>query len=302
MVVVVSVVTVSLLLPNTSWSSETGSALLTAIRNCLKDPVVCFSFSNPSSSDPVLARVEDEVITVSDYEARLEGVPGSVRSFYSSPNGRRQLLEELINKKLIIVSARKLGLGREERVRRELAMQESNILRQALVERVAAVSDADVVKYYEEHPEEFGPRVQTLVSKINLKTLAEAMKARALLKGGKPFAAVAKAFSRSEVVSEAPNNQTLLSVTAGHPKSDLEKAVSGLRKGQVSAPIKSSDGYILVRKEGEQKVPGISLDVANPAIKYQLQNAKLQEWTKKQRSSTVVSIDTQALNAINLPK
>jgi parvulin-like peptidyl-prolyl isomerase len=267
------------------------TSFISTLKNCLKNPSACFS-SSSAPSGLVLAHVGDAVITDAEFNARISQIPVQYRNTYAAPQARRQLLDNMINQKLLYQAVRQLGLDREEAFKMRMATYEESLMAQTVRIRFCAVTDAEIASYYKVHPDEYGPSLQVQVSQIQVKTLSEAKKAQALLAAGKPFAVVSKA------VSGNPNpitNRLVFPLYAGHKVSMYEEALSRLHVGQNSPSLKVPTGYLILRKIGEEKTPSRSLEQVKPQIKGQLETAKMSAWTLKQRSNIPVTIDEKAL-------
>jgi len=283
----------SLIIPMVGLPCAAAPAIFSRLWNCLKDPAPCF-VSTPASAPPidhsVLARVGDQAITVSDFQARLGELPAAYRSLYLTPRGRREFIDRMVEEKTIVVAARQKGLENNEKYRQEMARFQEGLLRTALMEQVGAIRMADIQKYYKSNRKMFSEQIQYLVTQSHAKTLEEAKRSAALLQTGRPFAALGKGF-----------DQALLTVSSEpHQVPIQEQALTELRKGQVSAPLKVPGGYFVVRKDTESILPAKSLEEATPQIKMQLQNDKLMAWLKTARASISVSVDEKALNALDV--
>jgi parvulin-like peptidyl-prolyl isomerase len=292
--VVLSVVILKLLIPKNCWSSEASSALLSDMRTCLKDPAACFSPS--SSGSPVLVRIDSEVITTSDFQDRLNQIPGSNRKDYETPQARRQLLDSMIDDKVIYIAAHRIGLDREPRYRQQMAAFQDSLLRQAVEIYLGEPTESDVLKYYAEHKAEFGPHLQYSVTQYLLKTLADAQKARVFLNAGKPLASITKGLAGGMSVIEHQR----IGFYAGRPRqSPMEKILHNLPKGQLSSPVQYGGGFLILRIDEKHSVPGLAPLQAKERIKRELENAKMRDWKAKARASLPVNIDEKALAAMD---
>jgi hypothetical protein len=271
--------------PKLAWADGYFSSTWSSLKKCLADPPACFSSSSStdsSSSGPILAHVGGAVITASDLKERIDQIPAQYRPKYQAPQARRQLLDSMIDQKLIVLAARKKGLDREPSIQRQLRVYEESLLRQEARSRFGIVSDQAIIDYYNTHKGDFGPRLQVEVSQIQIKTLDEAKQARAQLQAGKGVTI----------------NRLVFPLGAGIKPAFMQEVLSPLKIGQIAPLVKVSQGYLIVRKDQEMRLPAIPVEAAKIQIKGQLEYTKLNEWTKQQRSSIPVSIDEKALEAL----
>jgi hypothetical protein len=254
--------------------------------------VGCFESAGEStglnSDGPVIARVGDATITVSDYRAYVERMSAANGENYNTPESRRHLLDFLINRKVVAASARQLGLDRDANYRRSLANSADNLLREPLLAHLGTVTDDEIGTYYNLHKTEFEPPVQFQVSRFLFKTPSEAKKFQALLKSGHPMADSAPQPARQVFIK-------------GHMDPELEKVLLALPKGRLSRLRKVPMGYEILRKDGEMKGPAVPYETAKMQIKNALEFTKLDAWTQKARSSMTVEVDDRAMASLSIP-
>jgi DNA-directed RNA polymerase subunit F len=135
----------------------------------------------------VLAKVGDTTITLGDFAAALEHMDQFDRLRYQSTERRKELLDEMINIKLLAAEARDKGYDKDPRTQEELRA----VLRDAMLKEarkgapMPAEIPADEVKaYYDSHRGEFRDPERRRVSAIVLPTAAAAQAVLDQVKGG----------------------------------------------------------------------------------------------------------------------
>ncbi len=234
-------------------------------------------------ADRIVAIVNHDVITLSDMKAEVRGEETSLRRQYQGTELDRRLrqlryrvLTRLIERRLQIQVAKERGhVVTDEEVteamrefeRRGEQMDHSDphlmkmVREQLTVLRVMErevrsgimVSDDELKRYYENHlsrfmlPEEY--RLSQILIRPRPGETAQTMQARAAdvhttLRQGAEFADLAR--RRSEG-AEAGQGGSLGFVRQGELESSIEHAIARLQPGEFSEPIKTENGFHIVR-------------------------------------------------------
>jgi hypothetical protein len=268
---------------------------LTSFNDGIDKFVGCLELINSFSSGPVLARIGNDTITLSDFQAYLDRLPVPARKYYTTADSQRQLLNSLIDQKVLAVSARQLGLDRDEKYRRTLAELEDNLLRQSLMDHLGPITDMDIQTYYDQHKTEYTSRIQFKTSHLVVTSLSDAKSAQNLLRSGQSLTATAKEISRTTTVA---NLEEGLKLTTGSMDLSLERELTKLGIGQVTAFHKSRVGYELWRKDGEVHLPAVPFETAERQIRNTLEFAKLDAVIQKTRPSLNVTINERVLASL----
>jgi peptidyl-prolyl cis-trans isomerase D len=150
------------------------------------------------------------------------------------------------------------------------------------------VPDEDVKTYYDTHPKEFMVPERFQARHILIKILPEATKEQiddvkkkiedlyGRIKGGEDFEQAAKSESQDEAT--ASKGGDLGPFSRGTLDPDLEKSIADLKPGEVSAPIRSAQGYHLVRLDTH--VPEKQLDLE--VVKEKISKKILEDRARKQ--------------------
>src|SRR5205814_10096493 len=147
------------------------------------------------SGDPsqVVAKGDDTVITVAEIQDRVNKQSPFVRARYTTTEKKKEYLDSLIRFEVMANEARRRGYDEDPEVLRVMKQQMISKFLQKDFEsklKVEDVPDADVEKYYAEHPAEFNQKDEVRVSEVAAKDKGKADKAyaeaRALPKAAAP--------------------------------------------------------------------------------------------------------------------
>ena len=138
----------------------------------------------------VVAKVDDAVITVTDVQDRINKQSPFVRARYTNADKKKEFFDGLVKFEVMAAEAARRGYDKDPDVQRVMKQQMISKLMQKDFEsklKVEDVPDADVEKYYNEHPAEFHQKDEVRVSEILVKDKGKAERAyaeaRALPKG-----------------------------------------------------------------------------------------------------------------------
>jgi peptidyl-prolyl cis-trans isomerase C len=249
---------------------------------------------SPGDSQPV-ARIDDTVITVGDVQDRISKMAPFPRGRYVSLEKKKEMLDNLIRIEVMAKEAEKRGYDQDPEVVRVKKQQMISKFLQKEFEsklRVEDVPDADVQKYYGEHPEEFNRPEEVRVSQVLLKDKARADKVVAEARAGdkndaKVFRELVTKYSEDE--DSKPRGGDLTSFDKAstlYPKPVVEAAFALKDIGDISAPVKSDKGYHVLRLT--QKRPGFSRPLAE--VKRQIQQRLFREMRTKALDAFVADL------------
>ena len=159
-----------------------------------------------------------------------------------------------------------LGMDKEE-VRKDAKYRLQ--LEQLAISQVN-VPEADIDRYIEDHPEQFGPKTELQLSHIVTDSESEARDILHRLEQGADFASLAESRSTDEFTSDAGGDMGW--VEADDPLTDpaLLDAASELKIGEIAGPVKTGSGYEIVELTGRNVTSGMSEDAARREARRQL--------------------------------
>ena len=244
---------------------------------------VVLSGCAPASQDnPVVAIVNGKAITLSEFDFRWSELPESTRARYESEGGKRQFLEELISRELLMQEAKKRGLHRSPSVRyRTQRFEEKLLLDQVMREAVKAkveVSQEELEEYYAAHGAVLPAPDRIEVSQIVSKNIYAARDIKRMLDEGVAFANLAKRYSADQYTKSKGGELGLYQ--KGTAPQEVEEAIYRLRPGRTSEPIKTESGFYIVKVTSRKRGDTKAVLAARERLKQELYSEKRQTHIK----------------------
>ncbi len=232
----------------------------------------------------VLATIDGDKVTVQEFNRELDKIPMNMKMLVATETGKKNYLDRLIVKKLLLKEASKAKIeGEKEFQDRLIDIKEQLLIESVLKKKITAdtkQTDEDLKKFYEEHKEEFKKDREISTRHILLKTEDEAKQVQLRLKSGEDFADLAKWFSID------PNAKASGGEIGFHPKGTLlpeyEAASYKLAKvGDTSGIVKTQFGYHIIRLEGMKPPSYVPFEEVKEFIKQKIAQDKQKEVLEK---------------------
>lgn len=249
----------------------------------------------------VLAEINGGSITTGDFSRELKNLPEYLKAMADTPEGRKEMLDTMVIRELILQQAAKDGLDKGADIEEKLQDLKKRIIVEAFlkkkVETESNVSDADMQKFYEQNKDKFKTGEQLKASHILVKTEKEAKELLAKIKAGGNFEELAK---KSSVDSSASKGGDLGWFGKGSMVPAFEKAAMALKDGQISEIVKSDFGYHIIKLTGKRAAGVRPLEEVKDQIKGAIMPSKQQEVFKKikeeLKKSAKITIKEDVLN------
>lgn len=268
------------------------------------------------SQDKTLAKVGRIKISQEDFSKELANSPQIYINYLSTLEGKKQFLDILLKEKVLLNSARNSGVASNKQVRKDMrqyverAKEQEEQFRKGLILREylrelqdgkLKIEDQEIKDYFEKNKAEFENPVKVVASHILSSTQEEAEKTLQRLKKGEDFAKVAREVSKDPSATRGG----LIGEVMRNDLSDLpsfEQALFSLKTGEISTVVKTKIGYHIIKKNGEQRLPGQAYEQAAPQIRRVLEKKKFEDWMEGEKKNQKVWIDEQVLASISLPQ
>ena len=278
---------------------------------------------NGSVVEDIIARINDRIITRSDYERAERELTQEERQDNATPDQtadrQKNLLRDLIDQQLLLSRGSDLGINADAEVIRRLdeirkqnhmdSMEElekaaaaqgvsfedfkANIRNGIITQEVVRdevgsklqLSPSQEQAYYEAHKQEFAQPEQVRLSEILITTPADATDAQvtaakakaddiaAKIKAGQDFAALAKQDSGDPTAAQGGD---LGSYKRGALAKVLEDQTFDLPVGGVTAPIRTRQGFVILKVTDHQKAGIPPLKDIEPQIQEAMYMAQMQ--------------------------
>ena len=230
----------------------------------------------------VLATVGTITITSNEVDEFILSL-GARGQGYNTPEGRKMVLGQLIDSKLLLLDARRNLYEAEAEFKARLNKFKENLLINYAAERAVSqaksVSDADAKKFYDENPDKFAGNASVNASHILVEDEALANEILAKIKAGDiAFEDAAKEYS---TCPSKENGGSLGDFTRGQMVPEFENAAFNMEAGAISeAPVKTQFGYHLIKlnsKRDGETVPFVEVkDAIIGALTEENQRAALE--------------------------
>jgi len=226
----------------------------------------------------VLATVNGTAITSADFDREVKALPEYIRGMADTPQGKKELIDTLVMRELILQQAAKEGLDKGKEIDEKLAELKKRIVVDTYlkkkVETDAKISDEELKKFYDQNLEKFKSGEQVKASHILVKSEQEAKDILAQLKGGAAFEELAKSKS---VDTSAGKGGDLGWFGKGNMVPAFEKAAFALKEGQLSGIVKSEFGFHIIKLTGKRAAGTRSFEEVKEQITAALMPSKQQQ-------------------------
>ena len=235
------------------------------------------------SESRILASVGGINITEAEVNESILSMGERGRSLMN-PQGQKMVLDQLINRKLILAGARKELLEFDPEFKKQLALAKEELLTKFAISRAienVKVTDEEAKKYYDENTERFNTGASVNASHILVDSEEKANEIRAEIESGIiTFADAAKKYSSCP---SKDNGGELGTFGRGQMVKEFEDAAFEMNVGEMSAPVKTQFGFhlILLNEKNESTV------LAYEEIADQLREQLLSEKQQKAFTSRI---------------
>ena len=260
---------------------------LTAVLTVLTLAAAC---SGDKTPEKILAKVGSEKITETQLNKRLAEINPSAREYLETGEGRKQLLEILVNEKLLELAAKRSPVASSESYKERVDSMEKELtdrledyktytLTRMWAESLRAgelkVTSEEIEAYLKEHP------YKVVLDHMVLPSAEEAGELFKKLKAGADFAKIARAKSMD------PDNVRLPPVMYGEFIPELEDMAFKMKVGETQGVVQTSMGYHILRKVSQTKVSG---EEAEERAKRIIEKGKFDSYLEKFREKIKVEV------------
>src|SRR5919198_2790047 len=231
-----------------------------------------------AAAGEVVATYKSHTLTSGQLTKELERLPVPSRSYLSSPERKRQFVENLVMNDLLYEEGRGAGYDRDEDIERQV----NDLRKRLVVQRVMrqyqtppTITDEQVRAYYDQNPTLYST-TQIQASHILVKDEATAREILAEVKAHpEKFADLAR--EKSTDTTSAKKGGDLGIFGQGRMVPEFERAAFALKPGEISDVVKTQYGYHIIavtdRKEGDRR----PFDQVKEQIRATLRTKGLQE-------------------------
>lgn len=205
----------------------------------------------------ILATVAGTEITEQDLEAVIKRYPAQQQAMFSTENGKKQLLEQLISFELFYNLGKEIKLDNSEEFLTEIERLKKDLLTQMIINKTLSevtITDEEATKYYEENKDNFSERETVTAKHILVDNEEAANKIKdEIVAGNISFEEAAEKYSSCPSKEQGGS---LGAFSRGMMVPEFEEASFTLPIGEVSDAVKTQFGYhiIKVTDRSEKKI------------------------------------------------
>lgn len=208
----------------------------------------------------ILAKVGTTVITEADVDETIDAL-GQRGEAYNNPQGRKNVLEQIINKNLFLCEAKKNFYEGDPSFKAQLAKIKDEMLANFAIEKAISnvkITQDEVKKFYEEHKKELVSEESVEASHILVDTKEKASEILEKIKSGSiSFENAAK---ENSSCPSKENGGSLGEFTKGQMVPEFDNAVFNMSVGEISEPVQTQFGYHIIRLDKKNGAKEISYD------------------------------------------
>lgn len=205
----------------------------------------------------VIAKVGSEKITDTYLQEKFAEISPAAQEYLASRPGRKQFLDVLIHERLMLMAARKSRVAsgdeykasvreKEAEMKETLEAYKDFMLTRMWIEDMREselkVSEEEAKEYYQKYP------YTVRLAHILMPSYEEAEKVVKKLKAGADFDKTAKEYSMDKETVRLPP------VMYGEFMPELEDMAFKMRTGETQGIVKTSMGFHIIKKLGQDKV------------------------------------------------
>ena len=207
-----------------------------------------------SKAKTVLAKVGDKEISNIDIDHALQGLDPYQAQQFQTEEGRKYVLEDLVNQELLYMYAKENKIDENEDFRKEMAEIEKNVLKQYVINQILTevkLTDEEKQAFYEANKANFSNPETANAKHILVDSEEKANEILAQIKAGDvTFEDAARANSTCPSKDQGGDLGTF---GRGQMVPEFEDATFAMNVGDVSEPVKTQFGYHLIKLEAKNE-------------------------------------------------
>ena len=214
--------------------------------------LIAFTSCAKDDSNKVLAKVGSRKIKVGDFREAYMKIPPAYLPKEGGVAGRKQVLDDLVSKELLVLEARERGLDKDAEISRNMEKMKEQVLLRDLYDREVNTKAKVVEKELKERYEQMAREEEVRARHILVSTPERAQEVLRKAKAGEDFAALATRYSEDRSTSSAGGDLGFLGKDVMLPP-EFHDALFKLQTGQVSEVVKTNFGYHIIKVDEKRK-------------------------------------------------
>ena len=225
----------------------------------------------------VLAKVNGKEIFQSDFDALLQSIGPQRAMQFQSPEGQKQLLDELVHQELFLIDGIENKIEDTDEFKVELEFVKENMIKQMMIRNVlssVSVADEEIEAFYKENAQMYKQAEAVEASHILVDEEEKAKNILKELEDGKIFEDAAKEHSSCP---SAQNGGGLGEFTRGKMVPEFENVAFGLAVDEISGVVLTQFGFHIIKVTSKKEAEQSSLKDAKEQIRETVLLKKQQE-------------------------
>lgn len=245
-----------------------------------------------AADDYVMMKVNSQDVTQSEVNRMWSGLfpAGQAPELATmQPDMREKILRGIMTERLMLDEALKQGVDKSDAVKNELEEVKRKIVVRNFIEaKTPEISDAQLKADYDALVLKLRNEKEVRARHILVETEKEAKDAKAKIDGGKSFEEVAREYSKDP--GSAKQGGDLGYFTKDKMVKEFATAAFGMKKGQVSAPVKSNFGWHIIKVEDIRPITIPTFNEVKEGLRQTAQEKKLEEYIRGLVKSASVTV------------
>jgi len=253
--------------------------------------------SPPPAADPVVAKVGDQTILLSDLQEAAQSLPHNTQQM-PPEQLYPALLDQMIDGLALVAEAKRTGLDKDPTVQHEVQIAEDRALETAVLHKTIGplVSEAAVRARYDATIAGKPGEEEVHARHILVSDEATAKQIIAQLDKGADFAALSKQYSKDPGASQQGGDLGWFKKSEMVP--EFADAAFSLKPGEVDqTPVHTQFGWHVIQVLGRRQEPAPTFEEAAP----ELRQAMIQEYVQQIVAKARAQVTVQKFNLDGSP-
>ncbi len=271
--------------------------------------------SKAAESTDILAKVDDVVITVQEFEELINRKAPYVRARYNSVDARKEFLDSLVRTEVLAKEAKARGFDKHpDVVRATKQVMIQKLMKEEFEDRIKpeSVTDAEMKAYYDQNQPEFNKPEQIRVSAVITRSKATADTVGKLARSeegrsNQGFRDLVDKYS-SDADSKARGGDLRYfdRTTKEYPREVVEAAFGLPQLGDVAGPVAAKGQFYVLKQTGRRPAVTRSFDEVKRQIQNQLYRQKRvdaqEQFIAKLKKDAKIEVYDSVLKKIQVDK
>lgn len=224
-----------------------GGALILIVLSCAKKEE-----EKVEKKETVIAVVGDHKITDAMLQKRMAEFAPALRARYSSPEGKREFLEKLVEEKVLLYAGKVKGYDKDPEIQGRIEQYLSNLYRGRIYQEISKeipskIDQAKLKEYYDSHINEFLTPPMVRLRRLVTDSEEKAKRALQELKKGVPFEKVLQKYCTDKSLIERKGDTNYLRKGGIYPPELNDVAFSLQKADDISDVIRTSRGWEIIQ-------------------------------------------------------